>query len=77
MCDLAFPAAELERRFGGAAAPLLEEAQALLEADQDRLIERDGNAFRVSERGRPFVRAIAACFDSYLGTGEGTHSTGV
>lgn len=77
MCDLAFPAAELNRRFGAAATPLLKEAQALIEADHDRLIEPDGEAFRVTERGRPFVRAIAACFDSYLGTGEARHSTGV
>jgi oxygen-independent coproporphyrinogen-3 oxidase len=77
MCDLAFPAAELNRRFGDAATPLLEEAQALIEADHDRLIEADGEAFRVTERGRPFVRAIAACFDSYLGAGEARHSAGV
>ena len=56
---------------------LLEEAQALIEADHDRLIEADGEAFRVTERGRPFVRAIAACFDSYLGAGEARHSAGV
>ncbi len=31
-------------------------------------MEPDGEAFRVTERGRPFVRAIASCFDSYLGT---------
>ncbi len=77
MCDLAFPAEELNRRFGAAATPLLKEAQALVEADHDRLIEPDGEAFRVTERGRPFVRAIAACFDSYLGTKEARHSTGV
>ncbi len=77
MCDLAFPAAELNRRFGDAAMPLIEEAQALIEADHDRLIEPDGEAFRVTERGRPFVRAIAACFDSYLGTKEARHSAGV
>jgi len=77
MCDLAFPAAELNRRFGAAAMPLLEEAQVLVEADHDRLIEPDGEAFRITERGRPFVRAIAACFDSYLGTGEARHSAGV
>jgi len=77
MCDLAFPAAELNRRFGDAATPLLEVAQALIEADHDRLIEPDGEAFRVTERGRPFVRAIAACFDSYLGAGEARHSAGV
>lgn len=77
MCDLAFPAAELGRRFGAAAAPILEEAQALIEADQDHLVERDGAAFRITEKGRPFARAIAACFDSYLGTGEARHASGV
>jgi oxygen-independent coproporphyrinogen-3 oxidase len=77
MCDLAFPADELTRRFGDAAQPIIEEAQALVEADQDRLVEPDGPAFRVTEKGRPFVRSIAACFDSYLDTGEARHSTGV
>jgi oxygen-independent coproporphyrinogen III oxidase len=69
LSPLTFPAAELNRRFGAAATPLLEEAQALIEAD--------GAAFRVTERGRPFVRAIAACFDSYLGTKATRHSAGV
>jgi oxygen-independent coproporphyrinogen III oxidase len=77
MCDLAFPTDELRRRFGAAAQPILEEAQALIEADQDRLMEPDGEAFRVTERGRPFVRAIASCFDSYLGTSPAKHSSGV
>jgi oxygen-independent coproporphyrinogen III oxidase len=77
MCDLVFPAGELNRRFGTAAAPLIEEAQALIAADQDRLLEPEGDAFRITERGRPFARAIAACFDSYLGTGEARHSSGV
>jgi oxygen-independent coproporphyrinogen III oxidase len=77
MCDLAFPAAELNRRFGVAAAPILEEAQMLLEADQDHLVERDGEAFRITEKGRPFARAIAACFDTYLGRGEARHTAGV
>jgi len=77
MCDLAFPSAELHRRFGSAAAPLLEQAHALIEADRDRLIEPDGEAFRITERGRPFVRAIAACFDSYIGDKVARHSAGV
>jgi len=77
MCDLAFPADELTRRFGQAAQPIIEEAQALVEADQDHLVEADGPAFRITEKGRPFVRSIAACFDSYLDTGEARHSTGV
>jgi oxygen-independent coproporphyrinogen III oxidase len=81
MCDLAFPADELHRRFGSAAAPILAEAQALIEADQDHLVEREGTAFRITERGRPFVRAIAACFDAYLDMGQdrgqARHATGV
>jgi len=77
MCDLSFPATELRRRFGQSAAPLLEEAAALIEADQDRLVERDGDGFRVTPRGRPFVRSIAACFDTYLGTEQARHSLGV
>jgi oxygen-independent coproporphyrinogen-3 oxidase len=77
MCDLAFPAAELHRRYSAAATPLFREAQALVDADRDRLVEPDGEAFRVTERGRPFVRGIAACFDSYLGAGEARHSAGV
>lgn len=77
MCDLEFPADELNSRFGAAAQPILEEAQALVEADQDHLVERDGAGFRVTERGRPFVRSIASCFDSYLGQEQVRHSTGV
>ena len=77
LCDLSFPATELRRRFGQSAAPLLEEARALVEADQDRLVERDGDGFRVTPRGRPFVRSIAACFDTYLDTERTRHSLGV
>ncbi|MEQ1576974.1 MAG: oxygen-independent coproporphyrinogen III oxidase [Hyphomicrobium sp.] len=77
MCDMQFPVAELRRRFGSAATPVLEEAEALIGADQDRLIERTAGGFRVTDKGRPFVRTIAACFDSYLGTGPAQHSAGV
>ena len=77
MCDLAFPATELVNRFGAAAEPLIAEAQALVEADQDHLVESDGETFRVTERGRPFVRAIASCFDSYLAESEARHASGI
>jgi len=77
MCDLAFPARELRLRYGEDAEEILQEAQALLEADRDRLIERDGEAFRVTDRGRPFVRSIAACFDSYFDESAARHAPGV
>jgi oxygen-independent coproporphyrinogen-3 oxidase len=41
------------------------------------LIERDGEAFRVTDRGRPFVRTIAACFDAYLDTSDARRAPGV
>jgi oxygen-independent coproporphyrinogen-3 oxidase len=77
MCDLRFPAHELRLRYGSACDELLLEAEALVDADADRLIERDGEAFRVTDRGRPFVRAIAACFDAYLDTSDARHAPGV
>lgn len=77
MCDLVFPAGELNRIFGSAAKPILEEAQALIEADRDSLIEPNGDTFRITERGRPFVRTIAACFDAYFCVGKAQHSLGV
>jgi oxygen-independent coproporphyrinogen-3 oxidase len=77
MCDFAFPERELRLRYGSQSEEILREAQALLEADQDRLIERDGETFRVTDRGRPFVRTIAACFDAYFDTGAARHAPGV
>ncbi len=77
MCDLAFPAQELRSRYGAASEEILLEARALVESDQDRLLERDGEAFRVTDRGRPFVRAIAACFDAYFDTSAARHAPGV
>jgi oxygen-independent coproporphyrinogen-3 oxidase len=77
MCDFILPIAELRRRFGEAALPVLEEASALADADTDRLIERTEAGFTVTARGRPFVRTIASCFDSYLDRSKGLHSTSV
>lgn len=77
MCDLAFPARELRMRYGRQSEEILREAQALLEADEDHLIESDGEAFRVTDRGRPFVRSIAACFDAYLDSTTARHAPGV
>jgi oxygen-independent coproporphyrinogen III oxidase len=81
MCDLSFPTTELRRRFGDAALPILQEADALIETDQDHLVERSADGFKITSRGRPFVRAIAACFDSYLvdtqGAGPARYSAGV
>lgn len=77
MCDMTFPARELKLRYGSACDEILREAEALLATDQDRLIEPDGEAFRVTDRGRPFVRTIAACFDAYFDAAAARHAPGV
>lgn len=79
MCDLVFPAAELKRLFPSSAGSLIEEANALADADADGLVEPEpaGQGFRVTEKGRVFLRAICACFDAYLGQGPAMHSVGV
>lgn len=78
MCDLTFSETDLRARFGAAEAQsLIDDAQLLIESDQDGLIEPTPDGFRVSEGGRPFVRSICACFDSYLGQSAARHAAGV
>lgn len=77
MCDFRFPTEELRRRFGDSAEPVIEEAQMLAESDQDDLVAGEGEGFRVTDKGRLFIRSICSVFDSYLGHGTATHSAGV
>lgn len=79
MCSFHFPERELKERYGGAAEEVVEEARMLLESEGDGLLERDseGDGFRVTEKGRLFVRSIASVFDRYLGKSEAMHSSGV
>ena len=77
MCDFAFSCDELKSRFGAAADTLLKEADALAELDEHDLFVRDDAIYRVTESGRPYVRTIAAEFDSYLRKGTARHSVSV
>ena len=60
MCKLRSPARELSLCYGRFCDELMREAEALIEADQDRPI--DGEAFCVTQGGRPLVGVIAECF---------------
>lgn len=75
MCDLRFPAEELRETFGEKAQPIIEEAQAFLSEEADGLVEPDstGGVFRVTEKGRHFVRSICTIFDRYR---DGTRTVG-
>ncbi|MEX3009895.1 oxygen-independent coproporphyrinogen III oxidase [Hoeflea sp. TYP-13] len=77
MCDFRFSSAELVERFGQLAVTVIEEAEALANADDNGLFVRSGGTFQITESGRPYVRTIAAEFDRYLQKGTARHSVSV
>ena len=76
MCQLRFPERELCENFGEVGQRVANESARLTEFADNGLLEPAQNGFIVTEKGRPFLRAIAAEFDSYLGQRIATHSTG-
>lgn len=68
MCDFEFSARDLRARFGANAADMLSLADDVLRDDRDGLVEVTRDGFRVTSRGRPFVRTVCARFDAYLAT---------
>ncbi len=63
--------------FGMAGKALMGEAEAIASTDEDGMTAMVEGVFTVTERGRPFVRTIAARFDTYFGTGTARHSVAV
>ena len=76
LSDFAVSRDDLERRFGPTASALVGEALHVA-GEEDGLLEAVGEQFRITGKGRPFARAVAARFDAYLGGGEGRHSSAV
>lgn len=76
MCDFVFPAAELHERFGAAADPILLQAEELLATNRDGFIEPFGDSFRMTERGRMFIRTICSHFDAHDRPQEAQYSSG-
>lgn len=77
MCDFALSRTDLTTRFGAAAAAIFKRADLYLATHMDGLFLREGEIYRVTPQGRPFVRHIAAIFDAYLDTGTARHSMAV
>jgi oxygen-independent coproporphyrinogen-3 oxidase len=77
MCDLSFSHRALRQRFGAAADHLADQARAVLVDDHDALLVPTDDGFLVSERGRPFLRTIAARLDAYLAPDAVRHSVAV
>ncbi|MEI2296885.1 oxygen-independent coproporphyrinogen III oxidase [Ensifer sp. MJa1] len=77
MCRFAFSFDEVEQAFPGLAGAVIEEARLFRARDGDQLAVIENGLFRLTERGRPFARSVAAAFDAYLGNGRGRHSVAV
>lgn len=58
-------------------SPFEAELIRLRDMQRDGLLEIEGSTIRVTDIGAPFVRAVAAVFDQYLGRGPGRHSSAV
>ena len=77
MCDFAVSVDELRNRFKHMAAPIVTEMTYAAQGDEDGVVWFDGHTFSITELGRPFVRSVAATFDTYLASGVGRHSVAV
>lgn len=77
MCDFSLSRSDLEAKFGVAAKTIFKRAEIYLASHKDGLFERQGDIYRVTDKGRPFVRHIAALFDTYLDRGTARHSVAV
>ncbi len=77
MCDFALDFADLDQRFGKASHAVRTQAQHFAAGNSDGVVRMDADIFALTEVGRPFVRNIAAIFDTYLGNGRGRHSVAV
>ena len=77
MCDFAADVPALCRGHGIDPAHALAEPQRLAELEKDGLVRCSGGKVEITALGRPYVRTVAACFDSYLGRGAGRHAQAV
>jgi oxygen-independent coproporphyrinogen-3 oxidase len=77
MCDFEFSGAAIQQMFGDVASGVLDEADAIVSDDADGFVEQTTTGFRLTARGRPFVRNICARFDAYLKPMAGKHSLSV
>jgi oxygen-independent coproporphyrinogen-3 oxidase len=77
MCEFRLSGAEMRQRFGAEATKVIAEAEAIATEGGDAVLVKDGQTFRVTERGRPFVRSICARLDPYFAVGSARHSLAV
>ena len=77
MCDFAVDLAAVAAQQGADPDTLMDAAPALRTMARDGLVQWSGYRLGVTPVGRPFVRGVAAAFDTYLRTGIGRYSAAV
>jgi oxygen-independent coproporphyrinogen III oxidase len=78
LCDLEVDLEAFANAASGSCLAGFEPELAALEPLENQgLVEREERRIRVTERGRPFVRLVAAAFDAYLREGKARHSVAV
>lgn len=77
MCQNEVDLRAVASRHGADPASLMDAAPALQEMARDGLVDWNGMQVTVTASGRPFVRAVAAAFDTYLAAGAARHSAAV
>ncbi len=77
MCHFGADLRAVSARHGAEATALMDAEPALRELARDGLIEWDGSTVSVTAPGRPFLRTVAAAFDTRLRAGEARHSAAV
>ncbi|KAF0231593.1 MAG: hypothetical protein FD175_501 [Beijerinckiaceae bacterium] len=75
MCKFQLDLVALRTRHGAIAEALKPEIAALLAKEDASWFDVKPDGFDVTVQGRPFIRLVAAHFDSYLPRGTGRHST--
>lgn len=77
MCDLSVDLAIVAARHDAAPSSLMDAAPALEQMARDGLIQWSGYRLAVTDVGQPFVRTVAAAFDTYLPAGAARHAMAV
>jgi len=77
MCDLSVDLDTVTAEYGASAADFQSEVSQLADLEADGVVIREGNRLKVTDMGRPLVRAVCAKFDQYLTVGEKRHSQAV
>jgi oxygen-independent coproporphyrinogen-3 oxidase len=67
MCYFEVDVAKVKENFDGADGFDVSDALDMVSGlEKDGLAVRDGDSVKITEKGRPFARVVASCFDQYL-----------